>query len=110
MRLIDADALMEKLVRYFNAPHVNNGMIFSNGMKLGIRGCIDILSEQKIEKAVPVVRGQWFLRNLDSEYKSRAICSKCGWIGVETDDGLVKFSDFNYCPHCGAKMDGKEEN
>lgn len=43
-------------------------------------------------------------------------CSACGWyadydydyVTYVTNNGLGN-DDFNYCPHCGAKMDGGEE-
>ena len=42
-----------------------------------------------------VVHGRWTYT--DGEYEIYMICSECGWD-----------SDFrtNYCPNCGAKMDG----
>ena len=47
--------------------------------------------------AVEVVHGRW------KEYQVPHImcCSECDWAtGVQ--------DDFNYCPNCGAKMDGDE--
>lgn len=48
--------------------------------------------------AVEVVHGRW-----DGEYLDpRFICSECGkWFLVEDATG-----NMNYCPNCGAKMDG----
>lgn len=46
---------------------------------------------------VPVVHGRW--DNLDG-YKTRRACSMCGWDVPE----YGKF--YSYCPNCGAKMDG----
>lgn len=45
----------------------------------------------------PVVHGRW--DNLDG-YKTRRACSMCGWDVPE----YGKF--YSYCPNCGAKMDG----
>ena len=45
--------------------------------------------------AVEVVHGRW----IDvREYCGDYMCSKC--------ESLYGTSKFNYCPHCGAKMDG----
>lgn len=46
---------------------------------------------------VPVVHGRW--NNMDG-YKTRKVCSECGWDVPE----YGKF--YSYCPNCGAKMDG----
>ena len=46
--------------------------------------------------AVPVVHGRW--NNMDG-YKTRKVCSECGWDVPE----YGKF--YSYCPNCGAKMD-----
>lgn len=44
-----------------------------------------------------VAHGQW-----DDEDTERFVCSLCGkWFSVDGGDG-----EMNYCPHCGAKMDG----
>ena len=48
--------------------------------------------------AVEVVHGRWE----DDSYDPRYICSECGaWLLVE--DATARM---NYCPNCGAKMDG----
>ena len=40
-------------------------------------------------------------------------CSKCNW-WIENDPTgahrVVNIKEFNYCPHCGAKMDEEEDN
>lgn len=51
--------------------------------------------------AVPVVHGRW--DNMDG-YKTRKVCSECGWDVPE----YGKF--YSYCPNCGAKMDGGDNN
>ena len=44
----------------------------------------------------PVRHGRWYWKPID-ERTSECTCSVCGQGGCD---------DFNYCPHCGAKMDG----
>lgn len=48
-------------------------------------------------EAVPVVHGEWVAGKLlfDND-----VCSVCG-MGIYNTDGI------NFCPNCGAKMDGK---
>ena len=52
----------------------------------------------KSADVVEVRHGRW----IGKTYK----CSLCGkWV-----DPLQGDADMNYCPNCGAKMDGEEEN
>ena len=56
-----------------------------------------ICSEPTID-AEPVRHGHWFTIG----YMVDAQCSECRkWIDVLQGD-----AEMNYCPHCGAKMDG----
>lgn len=54
--------------------------------------------------AVPVVHG----RNLDADTPSLFECSVCHWSCIDTYYGDTE--DYNYCPNCGAKMDGWNED
>ena len=70
-----------------------------------VHGCgllEDVICEVDAQTAAdvaPVVHGRW----LDGD--DYMFCSKCGmqWNYCDNDT-----QDFNYCPHCGAKMDGGE--
>ncbi len=57
-------------------------------------------------KEPEVVHGYWIGRQLDNFRKYEVKCSECGWTGIENYDSYVDPSDFNFCPNCGAKMDG----
>ena len=63
----------------------------------GWNGLIRLLEKAPTVDAVPVVHGRW--NNMDG-YKTRKVCSECGWDVPE----YGKF--YSYCPNCGAKMDG----
>jgi len=52
--------------------------------------------------AVPVVHGRW---NCSDDVYESAVCSVCGWDTVEPWVHIKEW--FEFCPHCGAKMDGK---
>lgn len=56
------------------------------------------------EDVVEVVHGY----NKDFDYPSLFECSVCGWFDGDTYTGYT--SEYNYCPNCGAKMDGEREN
>ena len=56
------------------------------------------VDEQPSIDAVEVVHGRW----IDArEYCGDYMCSNC--------DALYGTNKFNYCPNCGAKMDGVQE-
>lgn len=71
------------------------------------------LSAEKFEAAinaipaadvVPVVHGKWVHIPQTLNTLSQLRCSFCGWWSLDPSiDGA-----YNYCPNCGAKMDGAE--
>lgn len=83
MRLIDADAFREELLRKGFYPVI----------------VAKTLERQPTIEAVPVVHGEWVKAKYDAEYE----CSNCHCIEYEclTKSGF-KLPDF--CPNCGAKM------
>ena len=50
----------------------------------------------------PVVRGRWVYHNFDT------ICSECRKSAIF--DEWEQQAETEFCPHCGAKMDGEEHN
>ena len=104
-RLIDADALSEH-IKGLPTWFEDGGGMWSclDGYPKGLFYPEDIISS--IENAptvdaVEVVHGWW-----KEPYRLFVECSECG-------TGYVKY-DFieraNYCPNCGAKMDGERKD
>ena len=59
----------------------------------------DLLSETPIADVAEVKHGKWIDNKIPNSILCK--CSECGFsCGAYT---------FNYCPNCGAKMDGKED-
>ena len=55
---------------------------------------------------VPVVHGKWVHIPQTLNTLSQLRCSFCGWWSLDPSiDGA-----YNYCPNCGAKMDGGDNN
>lgn len=56
----------------------------------------------------PVVHGRWIL---DSRDIGRYVCSACGGYDSDCSDyySLHSVVDQDFCPYCGAKMDGGAE-
>ena len=99
MRLIDADALIDKLLEWTNSyrPITSD---FGFGIVDGFDRAIMHVRKAPTIEAEPVNRG----RNLRRDYPSLFECSVCHWSDDDTTTGDT--SVYNYCPHCGSKMDG----
>lgn len=93
MRLIDADKLQQFPIRANRCDKEHANKHFING----IESVMEYAELLPTVDAVPVVHGRW--NNMDG-YKTRKVCSECGWDVPE----YGKF--YSYCPNCGAKMDG----
>ena len=48
-------------------------------------------------------QGEWKRRLVDNGFNADWVCSECGY-RVKTD-----FVSFNYCPNCGARMKGADD-
>ena len=99
---IDREALYEKA--YWHGEHPDVGNPFPDGVD-----AIDIKDVDAIPAAdvAPVVHGRWIeytkviIPEPYNKWEQAWKCSECGF-----DDGFVAY---NYCPNCGAKMDGGNE-
>ena len=62
------------------------------------REVVQILSDIPVADVAPVVHSEWIY------HMSFGVCKKCGyeyeWKGTDAK---------NYCPNCGAKMDGERK-
>jgi len=68
----------------------------------------DLLNLPAVD-AVDVRHGHWVTEEEAIEkddYSLRDTCSVCG----HCDWDCTESESFNFCPNCGAKMDGKEKN
>ena len=85
MRPIDADA-----VDYENIMCSQEQLHWLNA----------IIEKQPTIDSVPVVHGRWELVN---DYQSRCTaCKELSWVDHDAEP--------NFCPNCGAKMDGGVED
>lgn len=93
MRLIDADALIEEIGKEIDEAKKAPLCDYCAGMK----NVIGIVKNQ--DSVDPVKHGHWkFAKDV---YISCSVC----------DATILLFNaeNPNYCPHCGAKMDGEAE-
>lgn len=98
-RLIYADAIADKLQQHRDF-FVNAWCGFRNlpaqdkARVDEITHCIAEITNAPTIDAAEVVHGRWIRRHNETK------CSQCKFIYYSNRD------DFNYCPNCGAKMDG----
>ena len=99
-RLIDANALTDSLKKWLSdAAVLCNVYIFN-----AIEDCICEVDAMPTVDAVEVVHASWIE---DGYYGNPFVCSHCGSEGCYYGDCYNKTYYYtNYCPHCGAKMDG----
>ena len=103
MRLIDADVLIEKFNEKVDMAEC---LIDERTAERFATFCAlaDAVEESHTVDAVPVVHGRWIeytkviIPEPYNKWEQAWKCSECGF-----DDGFVAY---NYCPNCGAKMDG----
>jgi rubrerythrin len=95
-RLIDADALIEYIKECAEAAHDNREW----DMEQGYLNAIECVEEQPTIDAEPVKHSKWIESDEFDEFSGRLYrCSNCNTFVIEDMD--------NYCPFCGARMDGE---
>lgn len=91
MRLIDADKIQGD---YFLEIHSNYIDDYAKGFQAGL----NVVSNAPTIDAVPVKHGKWTpIVNVYGRLE--------GWLHIECGRQTNEIS--NYCPNCGAKMDGE---
>lgn len=100
MRLIDADALKEYMgcadaVKHGNKTEEQLHNSYSTIMMYEVADYID---DMPTIEADPVRHGRWVNPHMNKYGHPCHHCSEC--------DFLASQKDRNFCPHCGARMDG----
>lgn len=112
--LISRDALYDKLE---NAQWESD---FQNGhapWNLGAR--VQTIANMPTVDAAPVAYGEWIVEErhsistnpyMDDSYYRAIVCSNCGnrEASAYSSFGFPELKKRNYCPECGAKMDGNK--
>lgn len=91
---IERDALMQFPIRRDHYDRKNGNEHFING----IESVLEYAENLPAADVAPMVHGQW---ETNSDRPDSLICSvcKCGF-------DMWKHDPHNFCPNCGAKMDG----
>ena len=101
------------MARYIDADNLINELsaacmpIYEKGITgiLGDNSSIaDIINEQPTADVQEVKRGKWFKPSNDPIDSKQWICSECK--GLTETAYYCEHCYYNYCPNCGARMDG----
>ena len=104
MKLIDEDKVMEivkAIEKVLEDPRCNSTAIV---LTSGIRAMLKYIP---YEDAQASVHGRWTQPDDVSKELGVYVCNVCGGVIAENED--VDIEEYAYCPFCGAKMDGEEE-
>lgn len=92
------------MAKYINAAEAAEKVAEATGIR--IADLVDVFAEISAADVVPVVHGRWIL---EREPNGKPYCFHCSVCDSDYHCiGIVVASD--YCPNCGARMDGGAEN
>lgn len=69
---------------------------------------ISLLQNSETADVAPVIHAHWEYRYDTGIYQTEFLCSRCKGL-IETYSCTVDEVEYEYCPHCGAKMDEEVE-
>ena len=97
MRMIDADALKK---------HVVEPSLYD----INVPDVLSLVEDEPTIEAEPVKHGKWFVS--EYEYLNCSVCGKAMYTGCNSTREAIVLKDHwkPFCPNCGAKMDGGEED
>lgn len=100
MRLIDADALIDDMCE-------DCGAIANGACDKDVCASVLWVKDAPTIEAEPVRHGRWIHTDKAASWKPscRDECGECHYHDKDRRD----LSDFKFCPMCGSKMDGGEE-
>lgn len=101
-RYIDADTLYVKVKAECN-PYGKPTISFDDGCKV-----LDMIRRTPTADVAPVTHAHWEYRYDTGIYQTEFLCSRCKGL-IETYSCTVDEVEYEYCPHCGAKMDEEAE-
>ena len=112
MRLIDADDVLNSVWQKRFGLQMLDDTQSADKIMHGLFMAEQVIEKAKTVNAVPVVHGKWLeVEVIDDDetfgVNDAAQCSACGYI--DRSGFYWPNTYYNYCPNCGAKMDGAEK-
>lgn len=96
---IEREAISEEIRKYYykNPPNFSYGEGFDRGLDRAQRAILDA----PVADVAPVRHGRW------EKQSGLYSCSECGkTCPYDVQADVIEYWACNYCPNCGAKMDG----
>ena len=108
-RLTDANALMDAFRRYMVERYDKEKCFSEENCKTCEKSCLwrKIVSVAPTVDAAPVVHGRWEKEDQSGiSIDGYMVCSVCNVMIPKADYNRYCLHRLNFCPNCGAKMDG----
>lgn len=102
VRLIDAELLKT------NIAQIAKCCAKSDKQKALVGRILFMIDNMPTINVEPVKHGRWKHSETEGLPTNRFVCSEC--YGLTIVSTYRNRCMFNYCPHCGAKMDGGEQD
>lgn len=101
-RYIDADHLIKKYEDVIDDEW--NKQVAPPSWSMAWECTIGDIEDEPTADVVEVKHGKWVHTDKAMHWTGKDECSECTYHTDNRED----LTHFNYCPNCGAKMDGKE--
>ncbi len=105
---ISKQKVLDYLNGYLHSLGEDADTLFNRGQRRALINSIQDILAVKAADVQPVKRGRWIAENRDERgYADCYTCSNCNnYTYMYT---LMKDCEHEYCPNCGARMDGDAE-
>ena len=106
-RYIDADKLIETLKEIQQSHSPNLTKTTNAAIDLGLSLAMRMVRKEPTADVEEVKHGEWII----NDYTGHYICSICeSYQPYETRGEYRDYWDCDYCPICGARMDGERRD
>lgn len=101
IKWVDADTVLDVLYQKKAALQLLDNTQAADHIMQGLKIAEDVIRHTTAADVAPVLHGRWVVYKAPDAYHCGLV--KCPFCGEEM---IAESDEYNYCPHCGAKMDG----
>lgn len=102
---IERDALIKELEERQGWQDQKAACVFKEGYDCGLEATLEDVKQAITADVAPVVHGEWIKSEEHKPWLTCSVCHDC-YVDGEWVDG----HKWSYCPNCGARMEGGEED